>query len=171
MSVHGYKVNNAELQRALTNLTSRQINVLAKAGEKALDDISRNTIEMFYKSTGSSHNYSSLMYSLKVKRNAPRQDSKFVWVDIDMYIDTSSFLYATEDFYAIYDWADRPSNDSKRNKRMTHSQAAEFVIGLQWNQGVIGLPSPYAHLQTSPLNALLEDEIKRIWNRKVKQFL
>ena len=171
MSVHGYKVDNAALQKALNNLTSRNINALASAGEKAMEDISRKTIDMFYQSTGSSHDYSSLAYSLKIQKNPPRQNSKYVWVDIDMYIDTGAFLYATEDFYNIYHWADKPDKNGKRKKRMTHPQAAEFVIGLQWEQGVIGLPSPYAHLQTSPLESLMEDEIKRIWNRRVRQFL
>ncbi len=171
MSVHGYKVDNAELQKALTNLTTRQITMLAAAGEKAMEDISRNTIDMFYHSTGSSHDYSSLMYSLRVKRNPPRQNSQFVWVDIDMYIDESAFLYATEDFYNIYKWADRPSENGKKKKRMTHPQAAEFVIGLQWEEGIIGLPKPYAHLSASPLSQLLEDEIVRIWEKRVKKFL
>ena len=171
MSVHGYKVDNAELQRALNNLTSRQINALAAAGEKAMDEISRDTIEMFYHSTGSSHDYSSLMYSLRVKRNPPRQNSKYVWVDIDMYIDPGAFLYATEDAYEIYKWADRPDKLGKKKHRMTHPQAADFVVGLQWEQGVIGLPAPYAHLSASPLEELMKDELIRIWNRRVNKYL
>lgn len=163
MSVHGYKVDNAELQRALNNLTSRQINALATAGEKAMDDISRQTIDLFYKSTGSSHDYSSLAYSLKVKKNPPRQNNKYVWVDIDMYIDSNAFLYATEDFYEIYKWADR--------KEIPHQRSADFVIGLQWWWGVIGLPQPYEHLSSTPLEILMEDEIKRIWNRRVMKYL
>lgn len=171
MSVHGYKVDNAELQRALNNLTSRQINALATAGEKAMDDISRQTIDLFYKSTGSSHDYSSLAYSLKVKKNPPRQNNKYVWVDIDMYFDSNAFLYATEDFYEIYKWADRPDKIGKKKYRMTHPEAADFVIDLQWANGVVGLPSPYAHLQASPLESLMEDELKRIWNQRVRKYL
>lgn len=163
MSVHGYKVDNAELQRVLNNLTAQQITKLAAAGEKAMEDISRKTIVEFYKRSGSSHDYSSLAYSLQVKRNSPRQNSRYVWVDIDMYIDPSRFLYATEDFYEIYKWSDR--------KGIPHPRAADFVIDLQWWWGVIGLPQPYAHLSSTPLETLMEDEIKRIWNYRVRQFL
>lgn len=173
MSVHGYKVDKAELQKALNNLTSRQINQLSAAGEKAMDDISRNTIDLFYQSIGSAHNYSSLAYSLKVKRNPPKQNSKMVWVDIDMYIDPSAFLYATEDFYEIYKWADRPDKKGKKEYRMTHPEAADFVISLQWTEGVVGLPIkvPDSQYITSPLEKLMEDEIKRIWERRVRKYL
>ena len=54
---------------------------------------------------------------------------------------------------------------------MTHPQAAEFVIGLQWEEGIIGLPPPWAHLSATPLEKLLEDELVRIWNRRVNKYL
>ena len=128
-----------------------------------MESISKATIDSFYHSAGGTHSYSSLMYALKIKKNPPRQDRKKVWVDIDMEIDDSAFLYATEDFYSIYGWSDR--------KGQSHPWAADFVIGLQWNEGVIGLPAPYAHLKTSPLSALMEDELKRIWSRRVQKYL
>lgn len=163
MAVRGLKVDDKELQRFVDNLTAREMTKVANAGVKAMEDISKNTIDSFYKSTGSSHSYSSLMYSLKVKKNPPRQDKHYAWVDIDMEIDESAFLYATEDFYSIYGWADRHDK--------SHPWAAGFVVGLQWNSGIVGLPSPYAHLSTSTLSGLMQDELQRIWSRRVNKYL
>ncbi len=165
MAIHGFKVDNAAMQRALDNITAQQLRKVAKAGEAAMKDISDNVVATFYGRTGSSHDYSSIPNSLDIRQLPARQNSRYAWVDIEMFIDEGTYLSQTEDWYSIYHWADNPSH------KYPHSEAASFVIGLQWNSGIIGLPSPYAHLSSSPMSALMEDELKRIWNHRVKKFL
>ena len=132
MSVHGYKVNNKELQKLVDNITAREFTKYKNAALKVADKLNKSAIEGFY-SVQNSHLYTSIPQSLKINTNVKvRQNKKYVYGIIETYIDESKYLNDTYDYYNIYGWA-------KRHEK-SMEWASDFVLNLQWNQGIIGLP-------------------------------
>ena len=164
MAIHGIKVNEKELQKIIDNELARQIRKVATAGKKAMDELSSRGIDEWYMTVNSAHSYSSIPNSIKVEKGPIRQDRKTVWCDITMYADEGHYLALTEDVYNIYGWADR--------HKKQHVWAADFVLDLQWNQNIVGLPSPYAHISgDGSLKSYMETFLKLNWDDTVNKFL
>ena len=169
MAIHGIRVDDAALQKVVDNVFARRMRKIVKAGEQGTRYTAEKTIEAFYSSARKGHFYDSLPRSLQVTAGPIRQDAKQAWSDIEIRIDEDMYRGLTEGRYNIYSWANK-----KRRKGELEDEGfnpAGFVLNLQWSEGIVGLPDPYPNYSTSPLKALLEDEIDRVWQKNVYKFM
>lgn len=163
MAVHGVKVNNKELQKVLDNELAKQIRKAASAGKKAMDELSANGVDEWYATVNAAHSYSSIPNSIMVEKGPIKQNSKEVWCDITMYVDEGRYLDLTEDVYSIYGWADR--------HKKSHPWASSFVLGLQWNDNVVGLPSPWSHISgDESLHDFMKQYLQLNWEETVNKY-
>lgn len=130
MAIHGVKVNNAELQKYLDSVLRQQFTKAKKIGEEAVKLIMTRGLDYWYINDVSYHmKYSSLRKSVGVKSEYS-QNSRFLYVDVTGYVDEGKYRYFTS-HYRIYNY----------NNSAKISDPAGFMLGMIWEDGIVGLPA------------------------------
>lgn len=165
--IRGYHVDNKALQKAIDNYLAREMRKAVKAGKKALEEVSQYGISEFYKGveTESGHWYSSIPHANKVRETSYKQNKKYVWCDLETYVDEEEYYRITSPYYSIYNWVE--------DHNQTPMWGSRFVIFLQWKHGIVGLPSPYPHYRGGKLGirAYVKDAIEDKWAKKTNKYI
>ena len=73
----------------------------------------------------------------------------------------------TSPYYNIYNWVENPAH------KKGQEWGSKFVIWLQWQKGIVGLPGIWPHYQggTLGIRGYVKDEIIRSWRRKTNELI
>lgn len=125
----GLKINDKELKKFADNITEKYVTRYIAAGNKAQREIRKKyTIEWFL-----NESY-TMADSLRFEHKLVQKNGLAI-IYFNSYVDMNRFEVATRfNDPSIYEWADRYH---------VGINPAEFLLDLQWNQGVHGLPKEW----------------------------
>lgn len=149
MSIHGLKMNNAAMQRAVDRITYQVAMKAKDMGLEAMRELTTTGITEWYKKMGSRSK--TLIRSMDYKVSNITQDSNFVYIDITAYLDMEKYAYFnshTNIRKNVYKWREKHEENGWRYYGVGEPQPAipmpmsvpEYMADLQWNQGILGLP-------------------------------
>lgn len=149
MSIHGLKMNNAAMQRAVDRITYQVAMEAKDMGLEAMRELTTTGITEWYKKMGSRSK--TLIRSMDYKVSNITQDSNFVYIDITAYLDMEKYAYFnshTNIRKNVYKWREKHEENGWRYYGVGEPQPAiqmpmsvpEYMADLQWNQGILGLP-------------------------------
>lgn len=154
------KLNDAALDKMVEKAMSHAVTKYKSAGKKANEELRRmSVIEWFGR-----FDSDTMLRSLNYKENI-HQDKDKIYLNFYSYIDNYE-----ADHTSLYGW----------NKRHEYPlEPADFIIDLQWNQGIIGLPERssetswinYNFYQSTPLKNYTMDIYRNLWSNTVRKYL
>ena len=122
----GLKINDKELQKFADNLVEKYVNRYISAGNKAQKEIrTKYTIDWFLNESDTMADALGFTHKL-VQKNG------LATIYFTSYVDMGKFAMTTiANDTSIYRWAD---------KYHAGINPAQYLLDLQWNQGIHGLP-------------------------------
>lgn len=122
----GIKINDRELKKFADRLTEKYVDRYISAGNKAQKEIrEKSTLEWFIDSQG------TMVDSLDYTHKLVQKNGKAI-IYFTSYVDMNQFeRLSTQNDSSIYRW---------KNKYKASIDPASFLLDLQWNQGIHGLP-------------------------------
>lgn len=185
MAVHGYKVDNVQLQKQIDRITVRETTKLKNAAMAAIKKIVSKGITEWYENTkGDTATFAkAMLYEHKIS-----QDSRYVNIDVYPVFDLAKYEHLTS-HYNIYRWRKRHEKDGWRYYNMGSPQPAihmktsvpVYLVHLAWDSGYLGLPdsgkfTDWENPKTHKKEALYKHTAKYLrnqkrWNREIKKQL
>ena len=126
----GLKINDKELKKAVDNIVAKSVNRYISAGDKAQKEIRRKyTRNWFFNESD------TMVDCLEFEHKLTQGDGKAI-IYFTSYINMEKFSAATRaNDSSIYEWADRYH---------VGINPAQYLLDLQWNQGIHGLPKEWS---------------------------
>lgn len=126
----GLKTNDKEIQKFAQRIVEKYVDRYISAGNKAQKEIRRKyTIDWFV-------NESYAMVDALQFEHKLVQQSGIATIYFTSYVDMGMFAFTTmRNDISIYRWA---------NKYNATINPAEFLLDLQWNRGIHGLPETWS---------------------------
>lgn len=129
--VTGLKINDKELQKFADRITEKYVDRYISAGNKAQKEIrQQSTIEWFV------NGHDTMLDSLEFEHKLVQKNG-FATIYFTSYVNMVTFetLSRVND-PSIYRW---------QKKYKASIDPADFLVDLQWNQGIHGLPQVWHH--------------------------
>ena len=174
----GLKISDKELKKFADRITERYVNRYISAGNKAQKELRKKyTINWFL-------NMSDTMISSLDYTNKLIQRNEKAYLYFTSYVDMNKFeMMARNNDESIYRW---------QNKYNANINPSQYLLDLQWNQGVHGLPkewtrpnpifgdknigegdnwyNPY-YTQSEPMRNYVQAGFRKEWETTVYKYL
>ena len=177
-TIRGYTkgINNKDLKDLIDSYASKMVTVAKRAGLEAMEEIRKNAVNTWYKSTARH----AMNTSTKYKVESVSQKGTEIKIVFRSYVDMSEFealkseassrnLYSSP-YSSIVEWRKRHEKDGWQYKGVKqpqmdddiHSKSfpavnmpysiGEYMFRLPWEKGILGLPPYEKHTGTKWIN-------------------
>lgn len=162
------KVNNKQINSQFDIILDNVIRNTGIVGKNIMKGLVDDAITSWYSSFGLNSNPNSIIKSMKYTY-ITRKRTDSVFVDVYAEIDKDAYTYYTS-HYSIYDW--------KKRHELENFSPQDFLINLQWKQGILGLPergemtswvNNHFHQSSETLFECVKNNVNNKWTNKVKE--
>lgn len=163
--INGLNIDKAAMQKTLDNILSREVTRYKNAGLKAMQELRTGAIDMWYRDNTDS----SMKAATKSEVESIKQNKGNITITITSYVDIDEYnrvkmAKETENPYSIYEWREKWVDNGLSMKVPTpggldykyDNSPADYLVYLQWELGIRGLPEKAEHTKTGWTNRFFD---------------